>query len=159
MTRHDLYLKSPLAITWKVPKISKRRIDGLSLEKIRYIGLTIISVKRPYRIYWHLDLQTHFLNLCGTKTILNGSIISSLEKVGLEGRGGYYDNSGALRDMIQNHMLQLMCMIAMELPISFDADEIRNKKADILHAVRKYSEQEVFQYTARGQDPIRKKWG
>jgi glucose-6-phosphate 1-dehydrogenase len=77
--------------------------------------------------------------------------ITAAETVGLEGRGGYYEKSGALRDMVQNHMLQLICMIAMEAPVSFDADEIRNKKVDVLNAMRKISKEEAHQYSVRGQ--------
>ena len=62
--------------------------------------------------------------------------ITVAEAVGVEHRGGYYDQSGALRDMIQNHLLQLLCLVAMEPPVSFDADELRNKKVDVLRAIR-----------------------
>lgn len=58
------------------------------------------------------------------------------EQVGVEHRGGYYDRAGALRDMIQNHLLQLLCLVAMEPPVSFSADEVRNKKVDVLRAIR-----------------------
>src|SRR6185503_16447084 len=54
--------------------------------------------------------------------------ITVAESVGVEHRGGYYDRAGALRDMVQNHLLQLLCLIAMEPPVAFEADEIRNKK-------------------------------
>ncbi|HYG37313.1 MAG TPA: glucose-6-phosphate dehydrogenase [Cytophagales bacterium] len=77
--------------------------------------------------------------------------ITASEDVGLEGRGNYYDKSGALRDMIQNHILQLLCLVAMEPPTSFDADEIRNKKVDVLKAIRKFSSEDVHKYTVRGQ--------
>ncbi|GGB10044.1 glucose-6-phosphate dehydrogenase [Puia dinghuensis] len=77
--------------------------------------------------------------------------ITASETVGVEGRGGYYEQSGALRDMVQNHILQLMCMIAMEAPVSFDANEIRNKKVDVLKAIRKISKEEVNQVAVRGQ--------
>ena len=77
--------------------------------------------------------------------------ITSSETVGVEGRGGYYEGSGALRDMIQNHILQLLCMIGMEAPISFDADEIRNKKVDVLNALRNIPKEEVHDYAVRGQ--------
>jgi glucose-6-phosphate 1-dehydrogenase len=77
--------------------------------------------------------------------------ITAAETVGVEGRGGYYENSGALRDMVQNHILQLMCMIAMEAPVSFDANEIRNKKVDVLNAIRKISKEDVNQFAVRGQ--------
>ena len=62
--------------------------------------------------------------------------ITVAETVGVEHRGAYYETAGALRDMVQNHMLQILCLIAMEPPVSFDADEIRNKKTDVLRAVR-----------------------
>ncbi|MEP6926149.1 MAG: glucose-6-phosphate dehydrogenase [Ginsengibacter sp.] len=77
--------------------------------------------------------------------------ITAAETVGVEERGGYYENSGALRDMIQNHILQLLCMIGMETPVSFNANEIRNKKVDVLNALRRISKDEVQDYTARGQ--------
>ncbi len=77
--------------------------------------------------------------------------ITAAETVGLEGRGGYYETSGALRDMIQNHILQLLCMIGMEAPVSFDANEIRNKKVDVLKAIRRIPKDEVQYYAARGQ--------
>lgn len=77
--------------------------------------------------------------------------ITAAESVGLEGRGGYYDGAGALRDMVQNHMLQLLAMVAMEAPVSFDANEIRNKKVDVLNAIRKIAPEEVHQFAVRGQ--------
>jgi glucose-6-phosphate 1-dehydrogenase len=77
--------------------------------------------------------------------------ITVAEEVGVEHRGGYYDGAGALRDMVQNHILQLLCLVAMEPMVSFDADEIRNKKVDVLHAVRPIHPDEVHQYAVRGQ--------
>ena len=77
--------------------------------------------------------------------------ITSAETVGVEGRGGYYETAGALRDMVQNHILQLLCMIGMEAPISFNADEIRNKKVDVLNALRRINKEEVYDYAVRGQ--------
>lgn len=77
--------------------------------------------------------------------------ITVSEQIGVEDRGGYYENAGALRDMIQNHLLQLACLIAMEPPISFNAEEVRNKKVDVLNAIRKISHQEVHEYAVRGQ--------
>jgi glucose-6-phosphate 1-dehydrogenase len=77
--------------------------------------------------------------------------ITAAETVGVGDRGGYYENSGALRDMVQNHILQLLCMIAMEAPLSFDDNEIRNKKVDVLNAIHKIPKEEVQEYAARGQ--------
>ncbi len=77
--------------------------------------------------------------------------ITAAESVGLEGRGGYYEKSGALRDMVQNHILQLLCMVAMEAPVSFDANEIRNKKVDVLNAIRPIRKENVHECAVRGQ--------
>ncbi len=77
--------------------------------------------------------------------------ITMAETVGVEGRGGYYDQSGALRDMLQNHVLQLLCMVAMEAPVSFEANEIRNKKVDVLNAIRRIKPEEVHAVAVRGQ--------
>jgi glucose-6-phosphate 1-dehydrogenase len=77
--------------------------------------------------------------------------ITAIESVGVEHRGGYYDRAGALRDMVQNHLMQLLCLVAMEPMVSFEADEIRNKKADVLHAVRPIYRDAVHQCVVRGQ--------
>jgi len=77
--------------------------------------------------------------------------ITAVESVGVEHRGGYYDHAGALRDMVQNHLMQLLCLVAMEPMVSFDADEIRNKKVDVLHAVRPIHRDAVHQCVVRGQ--------
>ena len=77
--------------------------------------------------------------------------ITAAETVGVEDRGSYYEQAGALRDMVQNHILQLLCMIGMEAPISFDANEIRNKKVDVLNAIRKIDPEDVHANTVRGQ--------
>ncbi len=77
--------------------------------------------------------------------------ITAAETVGVEDRGGYYERSGALRDMVQNHILQLLCILAMEAPVSFDANEIRNKKVDVLNAIRKITRDQVHVYAVRGQ--------
>lgn len=77
--------------------------------------------------------------------------ITVAEEVGVEKRGGYYDHSGALRDMIQNHLLQLLCMVAMEPPVSFNADEVRNKKVDVLKAIRPLTPETVPTHAVRGQ--------
>jgi glucose-6-phosphate 1-dehydrogenase len=71
--------------------------------------------------------------------------------VGVEERGHYYDHAGALRDMIQNHLLQILCLVAMEAPISFEADEVRSKKVDVLRAIRPIPSEQVNQFAVRGQ--------
>jgi glucose-6-phosphate 1-dehydrogenase len=77
--------------------------------------------------------------------------ISVTEQLGVEGRGDYYENSGALRDMVQNHMLQLLCLIAMEPPNNFKAAEIHSRKVDVLHAMRKFTPEEIKTSVVRGQ--------
>jgi glucose-6-phosphate 1-dehydrogenase len=77
--------------------------------------------------------------------------ITVAEEVGVEHRGGYYDGAGAVRDMVQNHLMQLLCLVAMEPMVSFDADEIRNKKVDVLHAVRPIAHHAVHECAVRGQ--------
>jgi glucose-6-phosphate 1-dehydrogenase len=77
--------------------------------------------------------------------------ITVAEDLGVEHRGAYYEKAGALRDMVQNHLMQLLCLVAMEPMVSFNADEIRNKKVDVLHAVRPIPKDMVDQFVARGQ--------
>lgn len=77
--------------------------------------------------------------------------ISLAEQVGVGKRGGYYDSSGALRDMIQNHLLQLVCIIAMECPREYDAEFIRDAKTKVMKNVKMYSPDQIFRNVVRGQ--------
>ncbi|MFA6107691.1 MAG: glucose-6-phosphate dehydrogenase [Candidatus Latescibacterota bacterium] len=77
--------------------------------------------------------------------------ITAAETVGVEHRAGYYDHSGALRDMIQNHLLQVLCIIAMEPPSAFDAESVRAEKLKVLKSIRPISVGEVDRYAVRGQ--------
>src|SRR6266700_3011236 len=77
--------------------------------------------------------------------------ITAAETVGVEHRGGFYETAGALRDMVPNHLFQLLTMTAMEPPISFDADQVRNKQAEVLHAIQPLTPEEVLTCTVRGQ--------
>lgn len=77
--------------------------------------------------------------------------ITVAETLGVEHRGAYYDKAGALRDMVANHLFQVLCMIAMEAPVSFAANELRNKKVDVLRAVRRIPLDKVNHYAVRGQ--------
>jgi glucose-6-phosphate 1-dehydrogenase len=76
---------------------------------------------------------------------------SVAETLGVEGRGKYYDTSGVMRDMIQNHMFQMLAYLCMEPPSSFKPDAIRNEKSKLLDAVRVMNRDEVLVHTARGQ--------
>lgn len=73
------------------------------------------------------------------------------ESLGVAGRGTYYDHAGALRDMVQNHMLQLVSLIAMEPPVSFEADAVRDEKVKVLRAIHPFSTRDVLEHTVRGQ--------
>jgi glucose-6-phosphate 1-dehydrogenase len=77
--------------------------------------------------------------------------ITAAETVGLEARHGYYENYGALRDMIQNHLLQLLCLIAMEPPYSLEANSIRDEKVKVLRSLIKMTPEEVDVKTVRGR--------
>jgi glucose-6-phosphate 1-dehydrogenase len=77
--------------------------------------------------------------------------ITAAESIGVEGRGPYYEGAGALRDMVPNHILQLITLTAMEPPISFAADAVRNEQAKILHAIQPLSPEDVLTDTVRGQ--------
>ena len=77
--------------------------------------------------------------------------ITVAETVGLEDRVTYYDKAGALRDMVQNHMLQLLCLVAMEAPSSMDADAVRDEKLKVLRALKRINGNEAPKHTVRGQ--------
>jgi glucose-6-phosphate 1-dehydrogenase len=77
--------------------------------------------------------------------------ITAAESIGVGTRGNYYEQAGALRDMVQNHMLQLLTLSAMEPPPDFDANSVRDEKAKVLHSIRPFSPEEVARYAVRGQ--------
>jgi glucose-6-phosphate 1-dehydrogenase len=77
--------------------------------------------------------------------------ITVAEELGVELRGGYYDQSGVLRDMVQNHILSVLSLIAMEPPTSITGDSVRNEKVKVLEAIRPMEPEEVIEHTVRGQ--------
>ncbi|HEV2995008.1 MAG TPA: glucose-6-phosphate dehydrogenase [Chthoniobacterales bacterium] len=77
--------------------------------------------------------------------------ITAAETLGVEGRAGYYEGAGALRDMVQNHLLQLLCLVATEAPTDLGADSIRDEKVKVLRALRRMSEKQVAIDVVRGQ--------
>jgi glucose-6-phosphate 1-dehydrogenase len=77
--------------------------------------------------------------------------ITVAETIGVEGRGGYYDRSGALRDMVPNHIFQLISLVAMEPPISFEADAVRDEQSKVLRAVSPMTPEQVLRDAVRGQ--------
>jgi glucose-6-phosphate 1-dehydrogenase len=77
--------------------------------------------------------------------------ITAAEEIGVELRGAYYDKAGALRDIVQNHALQLLALVAMEPPVVFDANAVRDEKVKVLRALRPIQDEEVARATVRGQ--------
>ncbi|HVM33711.1 MAG TPA: glucose-6-phosphate dehydrogenase [bacterium] len=77
--------------------------------------------------------------------------ITAAEELGVGSRAGYYESSGVLRDMFQNHLFQVMCMVAMEPPVAFDANAIRDEKLKILQSIRPFHPESIAQFAVRGQ--------
>ena len=77
--------------------------------------------------------------------------ITAAEMLGVESRAGFYEETGALRDMVANHMLQLLALTTMEPPVAFDADSVREQKVQVLRSIRPMSVDDVARYTVRGQ--------
>jgi glucose-6-phosphate 1-dehydrogenase len=122
----------------------------------------VFSEGQTYRIDHYLGKETvqnllvlRFANTMFGRLWSNADIdhvqITVAEEVGLEARAGYYEGAGALRDMVQNHLLQLLCLTAMEPPNTLDADAIRDEKVRILKALRPIVGSEVLARTVRGQ--------
>jgi glucose-6-phosphate 1-dehydrogenase len=122
----------------------------------------ILTEKQIYRIDHYLGKETvqnilvfRFVNSIieplWNRRYIDHVQITAAESVGVEHRGGFYETAGALKDMVPNHMFQLLTLTAMEPPISFDADAVRDKQAEILHALRVPTPEEVLSTTVRGQ--------
>ena len=124
--------------------------------------LKVASEKQIYRIDHYLGKETvqnilafRFANgifePIWNRRYIDHVQISVAETVGVESRGSYYDGAGALRDMVPNHIMQLISLTAMEPPISFQADAVRDEQAKILHAIQPLSAEDVLSRTVRGQ--------
>jgi glucose-6-phosphate 1-dehydrogenase len=138
---------------------------GRDLESARALNqqlLKVVTEKQIYRIDHYLGKETvqnilafRFANgifePIWNRRYIDHVQISVGETVGVEQRGSYYDTAGALRDMVPNHIMQLISLTAMEPPISFQADAVRDEQAKILHAVQSLSSEDVLTRTVRGQ--------
>ncbi len=136
--------------------------DLASARALNQMVLKVFEESQIYRIDHYLGKETvqnilafRFANALfepiWDRRYIDHVQITVGEQVGVEHRGAYYEHAGALRDMVQNHLMQVLCLIAMEPPVSFDADEIRNKKLDVLRAIRPIPQDQVHRLAARGQ--------
>jgi len=136
--------------------------DLNSARQLNHMLLGIFQESQLYRIDHYLGkepvqnlLAFRFANTLfeplWNRQYIDHIEITVAEDIGIGSRGGYYDQSGALKDMVQNHLFQLLCMVAMEPPLKFDANEIRDKKIEVLNAVRPYTTDSVAKNVARGQ--------
>jgi glucose-6-phosphate 1-dehydrogenase len=138
---------------------------GRDLDSFRTINTTLTQVfleSQIFRIDHFLGKETvqnilamRFANPIfepiWNRRYIDHVAITVAETLGVEHRAGYYEHAGALRDMVQNHLMQILCLIAMEPPVAYDADDIRGKKMDVLHALRSINKDSVHEYAARGQ--------
>jgi glucose-6-phosphate 1-dehydrogenase len=138
---------------------------GHDLESAKSLNKLLCSIfeeKQIYRIDHYLGKETvqnimafrfanSVLEPIWSRNYIEHIQISVTEELGIGGRGDYYDSAGALRDMVQNHVLQLLCLIAMETPVNFNADEVRNRKVDVLKAMRKFAPEDIKKRAVRGQ--------
>ena len=98
-----------------------------------------------------LRFANSLFELMWSSATLDHVQITVAEKIGVGARGGYYDQAGAMRDMVQNHLLQLLCLVAMEPPSSYDADQVRDEKIKVLRALKLIEGREVVEQTVTGQ--------
>src|SRR5438445_6409939 len=87
----------------------------------------------------------------GNRRYLYNVQMTNAETVGVEQRGGYCDTAGTLRDMVPNHVMQLLSLTAMESPVSFSADAVRNEQAKVLHSLQPLNSEDVLESSVRGQ--------
>lgn len=129
--------------------INKKVLEYFDEDQIyridHYLGKdtvqNIMALRFSNRLFVHLWSSNH----------IDHVQITVAESVGAEGRWGYYDEYGAMRDMIQNHLMQLLCLIAMEPPCSLDANDVRDEKVKVLKTLRPISPHEISTKTVRAQ--------
>ncbi len=136
--------------------------DGASADELNNAIGKVFPEPSIYRIDHYLGKETvqnlmalRFANAL-FEPLWNGTHVDHVqitvaETLGVEGRAGYYDTSGALRDMVQNHILQLLCLVAMEPPNSMEADAVRDEKLKVLKSLKPIMPADMDQMVVRGQ--------
>ena len=138
---------------------------GYNLESAKELNEHLLSFFKEdqiYRIDHYLGKETvqnifvtRFANSIfepiWNRNYINRIEITAAESVGVEKRGGYYDGSGALRDMVQNHLMQLVAFVAMEPPVRADAESIRNEKLKVFQSLRALTKEDIKTNIIRGQ--------
>jgi len=138
---------------------------GTNLEEARQLNRDVLEVldeSQVYRIDHYLGKETvqnmlafRFANglfePLWNRNYIDYVQITAAEDIGVGSRAGYYDTSGALRDLVQNHMLQLLALLCMEPPVNFSADEVRDEKVKVLHAIEAPDPRTCADMTVRGQ--------
>ena len=138
---------------------------GHDLESARQLNLELgklLKETQIYRIDHYLGKETvqnilvfrfgnSIFEPIWNRNYIDHVQITVAETLGVEQRGGYYDSAGALRDMIPNHIFQLVTLTAMEPPVSFEADAVRDEQAKILHAIQPFTPEDVLHNAVRGQ--------
>jgi glucose-6-phosphate 1-dehydrogenase len=142
---------------------------GRDLESARALNQQLLAVFDEDQVY-RID---HYLGKETVQNILVARFANSIfepiwdrrhvdhvqitvaESIGVEDRGGYYDSSGALRDMIQNHLTQLLTLVAMEPPVAYDADAVRDEKVKVLRAIKPITPADVERFTVLADRDLR----
>ena len=134
---------------------------GSAIELNRQVG-KVFKEEQVYRIDHYLGKETvqnilvfrlanGIFEPVWNRRYVDHVQITVAENIGLEGRSGYYEEAGAIRDMVQNHVLQLLSLVAMEPPIAFDANSVRDEKVKVLHALQPMIGQDVVTHIIRAQ--------
>ena len=138
---------------------------GVDLESAVALNRLLAEVL-PEQAVFRVD---HFLAMTTVQNILSSRLANRIlesiwnsahidlvdivweESLALEGRAGYYDGVGALKDMVQNHLLQVLCLVAMEPPVSLDERDLRDRKVDVLRSIRPLTDEDVKRYSRRAR--------